>query len=222
VRRPWWRRLLDYCRGWFLPSYREIPYAGQRPRLHLGPARLVRWTGLAAVVAAAVFAGDTWGSAAVLNVKDHFAHPDQVFASTVTASRSDPAHPVAKLHDGFSNTFWGTGVTGDGAGTHIDAGFAQPVNLLDIVITPGAGAQPDAFNSQSAPETIRVTLTKTDGTSTSSTITLADSPGAQTFGIRGDGVSSVRLTLESAYTVQAPGAEVAIAEIEFFAAFGSR
>jgi hypothetical protein len=209
--RPWWRRLLDWRR-------REVPYAGQRPRLRRDPARLIRWGAVLVVVGVAAYAADTWGSTAVADVEDHFTHPASVFASTVTASRSDPGHPVADLHDSYNNTWWGTGESGDGAGTYVNATFAQPISLLDIVITPGAGVAQDAFTSQSRPQTIDVTLTQADGTTTGTTLTLTDSPGPETFAVHGDDVTSIRFTLESAY-LASPGqdAEVAIAEIEFFA-----
>jgi hypothetical protein len=217
---PWWRRMLQWCRG-FGWRYRELPYAGQRPRLHRGPGRLERWLVLAAVVGLVAFAADTWAGAAVTNVKDHFAHRYRVFPTTFEASHSDPAHPVGDLHDGYNNTWWGTGEPGDGAGVYADATFDQPINLLDIIITPGAGVEQDAFTAESRPESIKVTLLSANGSTTNTTITLADSPGPETFAIQGSGVVSVRLTLESAYLAEpSSGAEVAIAEVEFFASSG--
>jgi hypothetical protein len=140
-----------------------------------------------------------------------------VFASTFTASSSDRAHSVSDLHDGYNNTWWGTGRTGDGAGVYVDATFNQPINLLDTVITPGAGVAEDAFTAESRPQTIKVTLTMADGTTTNSTITLPDSPGPDTFSIHGNNVTSIRFTLESAWLASpGPDIQVAIAEIEFF------
>jgi len=217
---PWWRRLFNWCRrfGW---RRRELPFAGQRPRLRRGPGRLVRWLVLAAVVGLVVFAADTWAGAGVTNVKDHFAHRYEVFPSTFTASHSDSAHPVADLHDGYNNTWWGTGEAGDGAGAYVDATFDQQINLLDLIITPGAGVEADAFTSESRPESVKVTLLDANGNSTSTTITLDDSPGPETFAIQGNDVVSVRLTLESAYLAESQSAtEVAIAEVEFFASSG--
>jgi hypothetical protein len=196
-------------------------YAGQRPRLRRGPGRLARWLVLAAVVALVAFAADTWAGAAVTNVKDHFAHRYEVFPTTFTASHSDPAHPVADLHDGFNNTWWGTGEAGGGAGAYVDATFDQQINLLDLIVTPGAGVEADAFNAESRPESIKVTLLHANGSDTSTTITLADSPGPETFAIQGSDVVSVSLTIESAYLAESQSAtEVAIAEVEFFASSG--
>jgi hypothetical protein len=211
ARRPWWRRLLDWRR-------REVPYAGQRPRLRRSGGHLVRWVVLLVIAGVVAYAADAWSGTAVADVEDHFAHRTITFATTVTASSSDPGHPVANLHDGYNNTWWGTGEQGDGAGVHVDATFAQPINLLDIVITPGAGVAQDAFTAQSRPQTIQVTLTRADGTSTSTMLTLPDSPGPETFAIHGNDTTKVRFTIESAYRASAgPGTEVAIAEIEFFA-----
>jgi hypothetical protein len=209
TRRPWWRRLLDWRR-------REIPYAGQRPRLRRGIDRLVRWVVVAGLLSVVGYAVNAQAGTAVMNVEDHFARPVPIFADTVTASHADRDHPVGNLHDSYSNTWWGTGEVGDGAGAYVDAVFGQPVNLLDIVITPGAGVAQDAFTAQSRPETMDVTLIRADGTSTVKRITLADTPGAETFTMRGDDVVRVRFTIVSAYLAGSPGAEVAIAEIEFF------
>lgn len=220
LRLPWWRRML----GWYQSRWgrrRELPYAGQRPRLRRGADRLERWLVFAVVIGLVAGAADIWAGAAVTNVKDHFAHRFQVFPTSITASRSDPAHPASNLRDSFNNTFWGTGEAGDGAGVYVDAAFNQPVNLLDLIITGGAGVAQDAFTAQSRPESVKVTLLSAGGGSTSTTITLADSPGPQTFGIQGNGIVRIRFTLESAYLAQpAPGTEVAIAELEFFASSG--
>jgi hypothetical protein len=112
----------------------------------------------------------------------------------------------------------GTGESGDGAGVYVDAVFAQPVDLLDVVVTPGAGAAQDAFTQESRPQTLSVTLYRADGGSTSQRIDLNDSPGAETFAVRGDDVVRIRFTVVSAYLAQTAGtgAETAIAELEFF------
>jgi hypothetical protein len=220
TRLPWWRRMLQWCRrfGW---RRRELPYAGQRPRLRRGSGRLSRWLVLAVMAGLAAFAADTWAGAAVTNVSDHFSHRYQVFPTTFKASRSDPAHPVGNLHDDHNNTWWGTGEAGDGAGVSVDARFDQPINLLDMIITPGAGVEQDAFTALSRPESVKVTLLSANGSTTSTTITLADSPGPETFAIQGSGVVSVRLTLQSAYLAEpSSGTEVAMAELEFFASSG--
>ena len=211
ARRPWWRRLWDRRR-------REIPYAGQRPRLRHGVARLVRRVVLVAVVVVLAFEIDAYAGTATMNVEDHFATPVQAFVTKISASHEDPSHPFAAIHDGFNNTWWGTGEAGDGSGVHVDATFGQPINLLDLIITPGAGVAQDAYTSQSRPETIDVTLYKADNSSTQSSITLNDTPGAQTFKVRGNDVTHVRLTIKSAYLADVPGQtpEVAIAEIEFY------
>src|SRR5262249_3889869 len=105
---------------------------------------------------------------------------------------------------------------------HVDATFAQPIDLLDLVITPGAGVAQDVFTQQGRPESLEVTLTRADGTATTKTINLNDSPGAETFAVRGNDVVSIRLTIKSAFQAQGSntGTEPAIAEIKFFAKSG--
>ena len=209
VHRPWWRRLLDWRGG-------EIPYAGQRPRLRRDPGQLFRWAATLAIVIVVISAVATWGGTAVGAVENHFTSRHFQPVASMTASGSDKSHPDSNLHDGWNNTWWGDGVTGNGAGMHIDAAFAQPQNLLDIVITPGAGVAQDAFTAESSPQTIDLTMTAADGTTTSQTLSLVDSPGPQTIAVHGSDITSVRLTIESAYTGSSPNPEVAIAEIEFF------
>jgi hypothetical protein len=207
VYRPWWRRLF----GW---SGNEMPYAGERPRLRRDPGRLWRWLAGLAVVGAVIGAVAAWGGDAVAAVEDHFASATITYANTVTASSSDRAHPVAKIHDGYNNTWWG--VAGEGVGTHVDATFAQPTNLLDVVITPGAGITQNAFTSELSPQTIDVTTTSANGGTSSSTLSLPDSPGARTFPVRGNDITKVSFTIESSYQGTASKPEVAITEIEFF------
>jgi len=208
--RPWWRRLLDL-------RHRPIPFAGQRPRLRTGPWRLVRWLALAVVVGLVIFAVETWGGPGTTNVRDHFDHAHQIVVSSVTATSSDPRHPASKLHDSYNNTWWGTGITGNGAGVSITATFQQPINLLDVIITSGAGVDENTFSSESRPHQIKVTLIPTDGHSSSTVISLADSTGPQTFAIHGDDILHVRFTIENDYEAPSANAEVAVAELEFFA-----
>lgn len=208
-RRPWWRRMLDW-------RHREPPYAGQRPRLRRGTGRLVRYGVWGVVIAALVVLGLREAKPATMTVEDHFMHPVSTGPSGMTASREDPRHPVADLHDDYNNTWWGSGLTGDAAGVHLDATFDQPVDLLDVVITSGAGTQPDVFAGESRPQAIDLTLYRADGTTSTSHVTLADTPGPQVFAVRGDDVTHVRFTIESSYNAAAsPSTEVAIAEIEF-------
>jgi hypothetical protein len=195
---------------------REIPFAGQRPRLRRGPGQLVRWVVTLVIVGAVAGAAATWGGTAVAAVQDHFAHPNFQPVTTMTASSSDSGHPVANLHDGYNNTWWGDGETGDGTGVHVDATFAQPENLLDVIITPGAGLAQDTFTAQSSPQTLTMTMTTADGTTTSQTLSLHDSQGPQPFAVHGTDITKVRFTIDSVYQGSSSRAEVAIAEIEFF------
>jgi hypothetical protein len=210
VRLSWWRRLFGR-RG------KEVPYAGQRPRLARNPGRLTRLIVTLAVVAILVVAGSVWGPDAVSGIEDHFAHPTITYASTVTASNSDPKHPVALLHDSFNNTWWATGLAGDGEGVSVTATFAQPINLLDVIITPGAGENEDSFTSENRPEQMQVLVSDASGKSTTQLINLADTAGPQTFAVRGQDVSSVKFTIVTAFQTPTPTkSQTAIAEIEFF------
>ena len=212
-RRPWWRRLLDWRR-------REVPYAGQRPRLRQGVGRLVRRIVLVALVVLVVVEIDLHAGTATTDVEDHFASPVQVYADSITASSQDPQHLAKLMADGFNNTYWGSDKQGDNTGVSIDAGFNQPIDLLDVIITPGATIEEDTFTTQSRPESLGVTLYKADGTSTQTTITFNDSVGPETFALRANDISKIQFTVKSIYQgngAAADATELAVTQIEFFA-----
>jgi hypothetical protein len=218
-RRAWWWRLL-YQRE------RELPYIGQRPRIRRGPGRLVRMVAQAAIVLIVIVAAIVWGPSAVTNIEDHFATPVWRAATTVTASSQDDfGYPATKLIDQGNNTWWEDGLpsagngTDNGAGQWVQASFDTPLNLLDVMITPGASVTQSTFDEQASPHTVMMTLTDTNGKSSSQLITLADGPGPQPFSIHGNNIVTVRFTIESAYpasAAQSPNPEIAITELEFF------
>jgi hypothetical protein len=204
----WWRRMLR-------PGGGRVPMAGERPRLRGPWARWPVWALRSVLASALVTALVVWTGPAVNAVQDHFTHPVPIHPRSVTASASDPNHPADKLIDGYSNTWWGDGVSGGGAGTVLTVDFAQPVHLLDLMVTPGAGTDRDAYLKQARPAAMDVTLVRTDGSTATSRITLDDTPGPQTFRLRGADTVRVRLTLVSGYGVS-DGTEVAVSELEFF------
>ena len=210
-RRPWWRRLLDWRR-------RPIPYAGQRPRLRHGIGRLVRWTVALALVVVLAFEIDWHAGTAFMNVEDHFLTPVETTADSWSVPDSDPQHPAKNLYDTYYNTWWGSSKQGESTGVTLTAKFDQPIDLLDLIITPGAGTDPTTFDTESRPRIIDVTLVKADGTTVKSALTFNDTNGAETFKVRGNDVSSIVFTIESAYLGSGPAATtyVAITQIEFY------
>ncbi|MFE4513867.1 zinc ribbon domain-containing protein [Kitasatospora sp. NPDC056783] len=208
VRLPWWRRMVRPGKG-------RVPMAGERPRVRGLRARWPLWT-LRAVAAGAVVTGLLlWTEPAVSAVQDHFTQPVRLHPQAVTASSSDPGHGPEALADGFSDTWWGDGLAGNGAGQYVDAEFGRPVHLLDLMITPGTGTARDSYYQQARPLVLDAVLFHSDGTTTMRRLTLDDTPGPQAFALRGAGVTKVRLILRSAYGAS-DTTQVAIAELEFF------
>ena len=218
ARRPsWWRRLIFFWRN------RPLPYAGQRPRLRRGPGQAIRpvvWTAVVVVVVVVAVNEYTPVSA---NVRDHFAKPNEISNWTIAASHEDPNHPAKLLHDTYSDTWWGSGFAPQNSnGASLTVTFSQPVNLLDMGLTPGAGTAADAFGAQGSPETVDVELIPIPGKGapTKKTFTLDDQPGFQKFELRGDDIRQVVLTVTSSYqpTSATPPKEVetAITEVEFY------
>jgi hypothetical protein len=133
----------------------------------------------------------------------------------VSASRSYPGHKPGLAFDKISDTWWGPGVSGSGQGQWIQASFDQPADLLDLVVTPGVSAQPGQDSGSALPHRLDVTVTRADGTATTSALDLDEGAGAQRRSFRHRDVVAVRFTLDSAYQPSRTK-QVAIAEIEFF------
>ncbi|WP_245874059.1 NADase-type glycan-binding domain-containing protein, partial [Streptomyces phaeoluteigriseus] len=205
--RPWWRRVLDF-------RNRETPWAGDRPRLRRTFDRILTWVVAAAVLSLLIWVGVSapgWVQA----TRDHFAKRAPVAPDQFAASRSYPGHKPDLLFDKVNNTWWGPGVTQSGEGQWIEARFAEPTRLLDLIITPGTSTRADQLSQSALPHRIKVTITTKDGRTTTRNLTLDQSAGGQRRAFRVGEVTKVRFTLESAYGASA-SKQVAIAEIEFF------
>ncbi|MFI0815877.1 NADase-type glycan-binding domain-containing protein [Streptomyces sp. NPDC021098] len=205
-RLPWWRRILG-LRG------DETPFAGDRPRLRRGVSGVVSMVVGLLVVTAVVVAAVIWTGPAVAAVQDHFSKRALIHPSTVTATHSDSSHLPQKADDGKSNTWWGTGYSGDSSGQAWEANFSGPTRLLDVVITPGVSTKPDEGRDQSRPRQIEVQLTRSDGETEKHELNLNDG-SEQTFPLRAKDVVRARLQIKSAYAE--PDKQVAVAEVEFF------
>ncbi|MGH3243581.1 MAG: NADase-type glycan-binding domain-containing protein, partial [Spirillospora sp.] len=207
--RTWWQRIVHGDRD------REVPWAGERPRIRRGPGNLLTFVVLAvagvALVGVAVVKTDDVANGIV----DHFVKRAPAPANAAKASHSDPNHGAQLAVDGLSNTFWGTGFGGGSAGVFLEASFTQPRRLLNMIVTPGISKQPDKFATQARPQILDATIISSDGKRRTTALTLDDAPGPQKLKLRGDNVVKVRLTIRSAYGV-ASNRQVCIAEVEFF------
>ncbi|THA30928.1 zinc ribbon domain-containing protein [Streptomyces sp. A1547] len=207
VRRPWWRRMLDF-------RNREAPWAGDRPRLRRGFGYLMTWvlwaSVLALLITALVYTGD-----AVNAVRDHFAKRTPVGPDSIAASRSYPGHEPQLVFDKVNNTWWGPGVSQSGAGEWVEARFDRPTRLLDVIITPGVSTRADQLSQSALPHRVEAVITTADGKTTTRVLTLDQGAGGQRRTFRVGDTTAVRFNLRSAYGT-APDKQVAIAEIEFF------
>ncbi|QMU77673.1 zinc ribbon domain-containing protein [Streptacidiphilus sp. PB12-B1b] len=206
-RRPWWRRIFDF-RG------REAPWAGERPRLRRDLGRIVRWTLAIAVAVALVVTVSTEATPATHAVEDHFATRAQIHQITFSAYHADPAHPASLAGDGYNNTWWGTGYGGFNTGQWLQANFATPTHLLNVIITPCAGAESDQVSVEACPQQLEALITNSSGKTSTKQLSLNDGQ-PQTFGLDARDVTSVRFIIESIYGVS-PQKQVAVAEMEFF------
>ncbi|WP_435851664.1 NADase-type glycan-binding domain-containing protein [Streptomyces umbrinus] len=206
-RQPWWRRIPGF-------GVAQTPWAGDRPRLRRGFGAVMNWVVgglvLALIITLVLNIGD-----GVNATRDHFAKRAAVGPDSVKASRSYPGHPAQRAFDKLSNTWWGPGVSGTGEGQWLEARFAQPTRLLDLVITSGVSTQPDKLSQSALPHRIEAVITTADGKKKSRIINLDQSAGGQRRKFRVGEVSSVRFIVRSSYATDAKK-QVSIAEIEFF------
>lgn len=206
-RAPWWRRLFGGRR-------REVPWAGDRPRLRRVFDRIGTWITLAVVVTLAIL-GLVYLPDGVQATRDHFAKRAPVAPDRIAASRSYPEHKPELAFDKRSNTWWGPGVSQSGQGEWIEVGFSEPTRLLDVIITPGVSAKADKIGESALPHRVTATITGKDGKVTTRRLTLDQGAGGQRREFRVGEVTKVRFTIETSHAVSADK-QVAITEIEFF------
>lgn len=209
VRLPWWRRL------WRWLTRRSRYVAGQRRQSRIRPrlAAVVKLLALIVVVALAVTFGPGLVRRAFDEVRDRTGKHEPVTPNGFTASSEREGAEANRIGDGASNRFWAP--TGDGANSWVEASFAQPVRLLDVVVTPGISLKKDEFLTTGRPHELVVVATSESGEERTFTLNLGDAAGPQTFGVDARKVVRARITVRSTYG-PADTAGVAVAEVEFF------
>ncbi|MCL6299065.1 NADase-type glycan-binding domain-containing protein [Streptomyces kronopolitis] len=215
------RHFCHSCATPLTPSTRpeaEGPYAGERPRLHRDRTRWITRAVVAAALAAVVAGGIIGGPPAARAVQDHFADRVQVPAATWKASHAGPGHGAKLAFDTYSNTWWGTGYSGASDGQYLEAGFGQPTDLLNVVITPGASSRTPQAADPARPHEFDVLVTDSAGRQHLSHYRLNDG-GPQNIDVHVRAALTVRLILHSAYGTT-DKKQVAIAELEFFGRSG--
>ncbi|WP_436738203.1 NADase-type glycan-binding domain-containing protein [Streptomyces sp. BBFR102] len=207
ARLPWWRRIRR-------AGDRPAPWAGERPKLRRRSSRVFSWIGyglaLGLVVYGAFHIDTAWNAA-----RDHFAKRAQISPDSAAASRSFGGHPPKVLFDKISNSWWGPGVAQSAEGEWVEARFAEPVRLLDILITSGISDKASDLSEAALPHRMDAVITTADGKKTTRALKLDQMSGAQQRKFRAENVVSVRFVIRSAYNA-GDKKQVSIAEIEFF------
>ncbi|MEV6793618.1 zinc ribbon domain-containing protein [Streptomyces sp. NPDC051320] len=206
ARLPWWRRLGI--------GNRDVPWAGERPRLRRGLGRVLTWVAGAAALTLVIVAAFQVGPASHA-VRDHFSKRAPVAPDSERASRSFGGHGADKAFDKLNNTWWGPGVTESGDGEWVEARFLQPTRLLDVIITSGISTQPSDLSKAALPHRIEARITNADGHTTTRYLNLDQASGPQTRSFRVGAATSVRFIIRSAYGASSKN-QVSIAEIELF------
>ncbi|MFE7586514.1 zinc ribbon domain-containing protein [Streptomyces gardneri] len=211
------RHFCRYCATPMVPerlSTAEGPYAGRRPGLTRDRGRWMVRALIATAVVAVVVGGVVGGPPAARAVQDHFATRVPVHPVSWAASHSAPKQDPKLAGDGYSNTWWGTGYAGDSAGQYLEAGFAEPTDLLSVLITPGSAKNTTQADGQATPRTFDLVVKDASGETRVSHHLINDG-GTQRVDLRVRDALSVRLVLRTAWRAD-PRKQVAVAELEFF------
>ncbi|MFB7590074.1 zinc ribbon domain-containing protein [Streptomyces sp. NPDC056169] len=211
------RHFCRYCATPMVPerlSTAEGPYAGRRPGLTRDRGRWIVRALIATAVVAVVVGGFVGGPPAARAVQDHFATRVPVHPVNWAASHSAPKQDPKLAGDGYSNTWWGTGYAGDSAGQYLEAVFAEPTDLLSVLITPGSAKNTTQADGQATPRTFELVVKDASGETRVSQHLINDG-GTQRVDLRVRDALSVRLVLRTAWRAD-PRKQVAIAELEFF------
>ncbi|MCD2462311.1 carbohydrate-binding protein [Streptomyces sp. MBT42] len=195
-------------------STAEGPYAGRRPGLTRDRSRWIVRALVAAGVVTVVVGGIVGGPPAVRAVQDHFATRVPVHPVAWAASHSAPRQPAKLAGDGYSNTWWGTGYAGDSAGQYMEARFAEPTDLLSVLITPGSSKNTTQADGQATPRTFDLVVKDSSGETHVSQHRINDG-GTQRVDVRVRDALTVQLVLRTAWRAD-PAKQVAVAELEFF------
>lgn len=192
----------------------EGPYAGQRPRLHRDRTRWIARAVAAAVVLGLLLGGIFGGPPAARAVQDHFAKRVPVHPTKYSASHSDPKQAPKFAFDGYSNTWWGPGYSGDSAGQWLQGDFGQPTDLLNLLITPGTSPRTAQSAKEARPMDFDLVVEDSAGKKHTSHHRINDG-GVQKIDVRVRNAVTARLVLRSAYGAS-DERQVAIAELEYF------
>ncbi|SEE00610.1 hypothetical protein [Streptomyces sp. TLI_105] len=195
-------------------STAEGPYAGRRPGLARDRSRVLVRALIAAAVVAVVVGGAFGGPPAARAVQDHFATRVPVHPVAWLASHSAPRQAPGLAGDGYSNTWWGTGYAGDSAGQYLEARFAEPTDLLSVLVTPGSSKNTTQADGQATPQTFDLVVKDAAGELHVSHHRVNDG-GTQRVDLRVRDALSVQLVLRTAWRAD-PRKQVAVAELEFF------
>lgn len=208
-RPPWWRRL-------FTRRPRPKPVAGERPpRRQWQRPRFVLPLLVLCILVAVGYAFRGEADRVLEAVRDRTSKTEQMHAVKVTASSAGKQHPATLAVDGTTDRYWTPALPGAFKGEYLEAAFAEPVRLLDLVVHPGSSPAAETFLTQARPSSLLITVTSKDGRTTVKTVQLADVPGGQRFHLAVSHAVRVRLTVQGVYGGGA-GRYLAFAEVEFF------
>lgn len=201
---PWWRRLLN-----------RLTSRRQRSRRPAGIARrILKITAVLGVLAVLVVVGSPLVSRGITAVRDRMQPSDPMRPVEVIASSSHgPETLPERISDGATNRYWAP--RGPAVDAWVEASFAEPIRITDILIHSGISKEQEQFLTVGRPHELALIATTDDGDTVEETLVLQDRPGEQRFTFRASDVVRLRLIIRSTFGPESQPA-AALAEVEFF------
>ncbi|MEV4759043.1 zinc-ribbon domain-containing protein [Micromonospora sp. NPDC049559] len=206
AKRTWWQRLIDRLR-------RRNREARQR-RDRRAARRLLMIISVICVLTILAVVGPPLVRRGINEIRDQTGEHVPLRPTGAQASSEQPDAPAARIFDGATNRFWAP--NGPAAEAWVEVNYADPVRILDIVVTPGVSTEQDKFLAVGRPQALAVVATRANGETVDTVLQLRDQPGPQSFEFEAPDVAKLRLVVRSVYGPPRSNPSVAIGEVEFF------
>lgn len=215
AKRSWWRRLL----GLGPKGVKREKWHAAGHRRSVRRIRIMRIVGIFAIVSIVLGAVAMWPARPVVDgvvnsIKDRFTDHVPVVPTDIRTSSIAPGSKAQNLLDGIADQYWAP--EGDGIDGWVEVDFPDPIRLTNIVVSSGASRTQEVYLTQARAQKLELTMTDSNGKTTTEELTLEDKADPQTFDLGVSDVVSAKLTIKSSYGYER-GKVVAIAELEFFA-----
>jgi hypothetical protein len=149
---------------------------------------------------------------AVAEVRDRVSKHPPVAPVAARASSAAPGASPEYVLDHDPGAYWAP--AGAAVSAWVEVDFDRPVRLLDVIVTAGVSTDRQRFLAEGRPRELAMTVTRSRGGPSDTTLPLRDAPGQQRFPVKVSDAVRVRFTVTSTYGPR--GHLCAVGELEFF------